>query len=232
MKLTKTLLASSILAASTLATTASVQAADAAPVTANFAASSNYIWRGKTQTADESAISGGVDYAHGSGAYVGTWVSSLNGGNQYEHDIYAGYSMDVGSVGMDFGTILYRYPVGNAQSDFQEIYAHFAISDFEFGADYTIDKEGASSNENDLYLWGSWTTELKKDLSLSLTVGSYDVDGSSTADYTHLQAALSKGDFTFALDKNDHSDADAGAAQGTGTDDLRISISWGQSFDL
>ena len=226
MKLTTTLLVSSLLAASTVAT--SVQAADA-PVTANFGVTSNYIWRGKTQGSDDSAVSGGVDYAHDSGFYIGTWISSLGGNNQYENDIYAGYTMEAGKLGMDFGTILYRYPVGNAQSDFQEIYAHFSISDFEFGADYTVNKEGASSNENDLYLWGSWSTELKKGLGLSLTVGSYDVDGSSTDDYTHFQAALSKGDFTFALDKNDHSDADSGTV---GTNDLRMTISWGQEFDL
>ncbi len=229
MKLTKTLILSGVLAASSVATMA--QAADA-PLTANFAATSNYIWRGKTQSSDQAAVSGGVDYVHDSGFYIGTWVSSLSGSNQYENDIYAGYTMKAGNLGMDFGTILYRYPVGSAQDDFQEIYAHFSISDFEFGADYTVDKESNPADENDLYIWGSWTTELKKDLSLSLTVGSYDVDGSSTADYTHFQAAVSKGDFTFAIDKNDHSDSDAGASNGTGTDDPRISISWGQSFDL
>ena len=221
MKLTTTLLVSSVLAASTVAT--SVQAADA-PVTANFGVTSNYIWRGQTQGSDDSAVSGGVDYAHDSGFYVGTWISSLGGGNQYENDIYAGYTMEAGKLGMDFGTILYRYPVGTAQSDFQEVYAHFSISDFEFGADLTVDKEDNSADQNDLYVWGSWTTELKKDLTLGLLVGSYDYDAAATEDYTHYQASLTKGDFTFALDKNDLS--------GSSDSSLRMTISWGQEFDL
>lgn len=238
MKFTKTLIASSILAASSLAAT--VQAADKSPVTANFAATSNYIWRGATQTSDEAAVSGGIDYAHSSGFYAGTWVSSLGGNSSpstgngsYEHDIYAGYTMDAGPVGMDFGTILYRYPVSSLiKNDFQEIYAHFTISDFGFGVDYTVDKESNVANDNDLYTWVSWSTELKKDLTLGLKIGNYDFDGTSTGDYTHYQVSLAKGDFTFALDQRDLSDADAGAAVGTGTDDLRISISWSQSFDL
>ncbi len=37
--------------------------------TANFAASNNYIWRGLTQSINEAAISGGIDYAADSGFY-------------------------------------------------------------------------------------------------------------------------------------------------------------------
>jgi len=232
MKFTKTLIASSILAASTLSAT--VQAADA-PVTANFAATSNYIWRGQTQTSDEAAVSGGVDYSHASGFYAGTWISSLGGnstpasGNgSYEHDLYAGYTMDAGPVGMDFGTILYRYPVSSAvEADFQEIYAHFSIDAFEFGVDLTIDKEAATAYEDDTYIWASWSTELKKDLNLGVKIGSVDYDDPSSEDYTHYTVSLSKGDFTFALDKNDLTET-----ANNGVDDLRISLSWSQGFDL
>jgi len=232
MKFTKTLLLSGVLAASSVAAT--VQAADA-PLTGNFAATSNYIWRGITQTSDEAAVSGGIDYAHGSGFYIGTWISSLGGnstpatGNgSYEHDIYAGYGMEVGPVGMDFGTILYRYPVSSAvESDFQEIYANFSYEAFEAGVALTIDKEATTSFEDDLYVWGSFSTEIKKDLTLGLTVGNYDYDDPASEDYTHYQVSLSKGDFTFALDKNDLTDS-----ANNGADDLRISLSWSQGFDL
>lgn len=220
MKFSKTLLLSGVLAASSIATT--VQAAGS-PITANFAVTSNYIFRGVTQTSDIAAVQGGIDYAHDSGFYVGTWISNYSTGSQYENDIYGGYTMEVGSVGMDFGTILYRYPIGPTQSDLQEVYANFAIKDFEFGVALTISKEGSPADKNDLYYWGSWSTELKKDLSLGVLVGGYDYDAAATEDYNHYQVSLTKGDFTFALDKNDLT-GDSG--------DLRMSISWGQSFDL
>ncbi|MCG6937050.1 MAG: TorF family putative porin, partial [Gammaproteobacteria bacterium] len=87
----------------------------AAELTANAAISSNYIWRGLTQTNDQAAGSGGIDWAHDSGFYVGTWVSNVafgnvNGGG-YEMDVYAGYGGEVGGFGYDLGAITYQYPV-------------------------------------------------------------------------------------------------------------------------
>ncbi|MBL6906258.1 MAG: hypothetical protein ISR27_12135, partial [Pseudomonadales bacterium] len=64
--------------------------------TANFAASNNYIWRGLTQSINEGAISGGIDYASDSGFYLGTWASNVSydadDAYSYEHDIYFGFS--------------------------------------------------------------------------------------------------------------------------------------------
>ena len=45
--------------------------------TANASATSNYIWRGLTQTTNEAAVQGGIDYAHESGFYAGTWASNV-----------------------------------------------------------------------------------------------------------------------------------------------------------
>ncbi|MEM7468250.1 MAG: TorF family putative porin, partial [Pseudomonadota bacterium] len=45
--------------------------------TANASFSNNYLWRGLTQTQNEPVVSGGIDYAHESGFYVGTWVANV-----------------------------------------------------------------------------------------------------------------------------------------------------------
>jgi uncharacterized protein (TIGR02001 family) len=47
-------------------------------VSANIGAVSNYIWRGVTQTGDQAAIQGGLDYGHESGFYLGTWASNVD----------------------------------------------------------------------------------------------------------------------------------------------------------
>ena len=64
----------------------------AGELTANAAAQSNYIWRGLTQTVNEAAVSGGIDYATDSGFYVGTWASNVSYAADdvysYEHDLY------------------------------------------------------------------------------------------------------------------------------------------------
>ena len=41
---------------------------------ANASVTSNYIWRGLTQTGKESAVKGVIDYAEDSCFYIGTWA--------------------------------------------------------------------------------------------------------------------------------------------------------------
>ena len=106
----------SLLAAAVLAATSTVAMAE---VSMNVGVTSNYVWRGWIQSADEAAVSGGVDYAHESGVYVGAWVSSLGGG-ETEQDIYGGYAGEFSGVGYDVGYINYSYP--NADVDFSEVY--------------------------------------------------------------------------------------------------------------
>jgi uncharacterized protein (TIGR02001 family) len=45
---------------------------------ANIGAVSNYVWRGVTQTGDQPAVQGGLDVAHESGFYAGTWLSNVD----------------------------------------------------------------------------------------------------------------------------------------------------------
>jgi uncharacterized protein (TIGR02001 family) len=45
---------------------------------ANIGAVSNYMWRGVTQTGDQAAVQGGIDVAHESGFYAGTWLSNVD----------------------------------------------------------------------------------------------------------------------------------------------------------
>jgi len=192
------------------------------PLTANVGVTSNYIWRGVTQSADRSAVSGGIDYAHESGFYLGTWASNLDGG-QYEQDIYAGFGFKAGPVDLDIGYIKYMYPVDAAvQADFDEVYLNASYEILSAGVAMTMSKE-AGGAEDDVYMYVGAEFEVKKGLTLGITYGDYDVDGGSAGDYSHMQVSLSKGDFTFAYDDTDQ----------TGTaGDPRVSVSWSQSFDL
>ena len=213
------IIAASLLASATTAGSGVVLAES--PLTANIAVGSNYIWRGATQTADSSAVSGGIDYAHASGFYVGGWWSNLDG-SQYEQDVYAGYDFDAGPVGLDVGYIKYMYPVGAATLDFDEAYVNASFNMFSAGVALTTSKE-AGGDEDDVYMYVGAEFEVKKGLTLGLTYGDYDVDGGSADDYSHVQLSLSKDDFTFAYDKNDKT-GDAG--------DPRVSVSWSKGFDL
>ena len=210
------IIAASLLASAT--TAGSGIALAESPLTANVGVTSNYMWRGMTQASDISAVSGGIDYAHASGAYVGTWVSSLDGGQQ-EMDLYAGYGFDAGPVGLDVGYISYMYPIGAAQLDFSEVYVNATFNVLKAGIAVTTSKESGTL-EDDTYMYIGADVEVKKGLTLGLTYGDYDFEAAG-ADYSHYQLSLSKGDFTFAIDDTDVANSDA-----------RYSVSWSHSLDL
>lgn len=223
----KTIIGGAVLAASVL-----TGPAVAGSFSANIGVSSNYIFRGVTQTADQAAVSGGVDYEHDSGFYAGTWISNVTGyggrttsnTTNYEQDWYAGYGFEAGPVGLDVGYILFTYPVGDGEHDYGEIYVNASWEWLSGGINYTVNKEGNPDKKNDIYLFVSGETEIGNGLALSGTVGRYDYDDdTNNEDYTHFQLAVSKDDFTFAIDKNDLD----GASGST-----RFSVSWSKSFDL
>ncbi len=190
-----------------------------AGVEANIGATSNYIWRGVTQSNDGAAVSGGLDWSDDSGFYLGTWTSSLGGG-QYELDLYGGFGGEIeGGFGYDVGVIAYLYPIGDVESDFTEVYLNGSYGMFNAGVAYTVDTEAGGSG--DLYASAGLDFDLGNDMGLGLTFGSYSYDADSSADWTHVNASISKGDFTFAIDKTDQDDA-AG--------DPRVSVSWGATF--
>ena len=107
-------------AVSALPITASV----AAESSANAAVTSNYVFRGQTQTQDGAAIQGGYDImmSEDKGWYAGVWGSNVNQG--IEVDLYGGWKGVFGSqnkMGYDAGAILYKY-TDSANTDITEIY--------------------------------------------------------------------------------------------------------------
>lgn len=91
-----------------------------AELTANVALTSNYITNGISQTGDDPALQGGLDYEHQSGLYVGGWASNVELG--YEADAYVGYLKVVDNLGIDVGYTSFNYTDNNFDEDTSEIY--------------------------------------------------------------------------------------------------------------
>ena len=111
-----------------------------AGVSSNFSFSSNYFWRGMSQTMDAPAYSGGFDYSSEGGFYAGTWGSNVAfGGAGLELDTYLGYAGETdGGLGWDVGYINYAYPEVT-DADFSEIYV--ALSYAGVGFSYYLGDE-------------------------------------------------------------------------------------------
>ncbi len=221
----KMIIGGAVLAASTLAGTAV-----AGPFSANIGVTSDYLWRGVTQTGDQAAIQGGVDYENENGFYAGTWISNVTWTTTpgYEQDWYLGYGFEAGPVGLDVGYIFYNYPVGTAKEDFGEVYVNASWQWLSGGIAYNTNKEDSSADTGDLYLYVSGDFEAQNGIGYGFTVGRYDFKGGSDYDYNHVRLYMSKSDFTLAFEKNDTDTAFWGA----GSDDHRFTVSWAKSFDL
>lgn len=211
-----------------------------ADLSANAGIFSNYIWRGVSQTGDDAAGQGGIDYGHDSGLYAGTWVSTLGNGNGYELDLYAGFGGEVGGLGYDLGVITYQYPV-SPDINFTEAYISGTMSIVTIGLNYTVD--AASGNENaafdsgDVYVYGKLDFAAGK-TDMSVYAGSYMFDADGTGvnkagdiNYSHFGASVGKDGFTFAVDKNDIEDINPTFGGGN-ADAVRFTVSYSKDFEL
>lgn len=89
---------------------------------------SDYRFRGVSQSDEGLAVQGGITISHESGVYVGAWGSNLAGwgtfgGANMELDLIAGYKFGVGEGTLDTGLVWYMYPSGLDTTDFAELYA-------------------------------------------------------------------------------------------------------------
>jgi len=131
-------------------------------VSANVAMTSEYRFRGVDLSGGDLAIQGGVDIAHDSGFYVGTWASSLDedtvGFGSTELDIYGGWGGDLtDGVALDVGVIGYLYPnAGPGDFDYVEFYGSlgftFGPAEATVGAAYAPKQDSLGGTDN-LYIY-------------------------------------------------------------------------------
>lgn len=100
-----------------IATAVALATAVAMPVAAaegegNVSVTSNYIWRGTTQTGGSGALQGGYDWTADALSY-GIWASTIPG--SYEIDLYGAYSGGTEDAGWSVGYLYYYIPGAAAQ---------------------------------------------------------------------------------------------------------------------
>ena len=169
-----------------VAATAAPAFAQDVTVSGNIALTTDYAFRGVSQTDESPAVQGGFDATFGNtGFYAGTWASNINfgtGGANLELDVYGGYKFALGPVAMDVGVLGYLYPSASddaAELDYYEVYAKPSIAltkEFTLGGAlyYSPEFTGASGNATYLEVNGAYA--VSPELSLSGAVGYQTVD--------------------------------------------------------
>jgi uncharacterized protein (TIGR02001 family) len=190
---------------------ASAQSA-ASPLTGNLTVTSDYRFRGISQSFKQPALQGGIDFNHASGFYLGNWNSSVSG-NQYlngaslEMDFYGGYKAALAKdVTLDVGGLYYYYPGSYYSSvtkkdryDNFELYVggtfgplsakvSVAVTDF-FGQDETT-SAATGSTKGSYYLEGNYATEIMPKVTLGAHVGYQNVRNFSDANYVDYKLGL------------------------------------------
>jgi uncharacterized protein (TIGR02001 family) len=180
-------------------------------VTYNVGLYSQYIFRGLTQTDQDPALQGGIDYSHSSGFYLGSWatnISWLSDADAYktsslELDIYGGFANTIGDTGVGYnvGVLQYIYPgsknPGVKSAETTEVYGSLS---YEWLAAKlsVVASDGAFGLKN---ADGSWYAELNANYPIGETgftinghVGRQEFKGSGNdvADYTDWKIGATK----------------------------------------
>ncbi len=213
--------------ASLLATTAflSAQASAVDGLSANVAATSNYLWRGLEQSNGSAAVSGGVDYSSNSGFYVGTWASNADWaeGMTYELDLYGGFSGNINeNLSYDVGFIYYAYPDElSGDADFSEIYGSLSYNSLTVGLAALTSGEGADAGDT-IYASADYSISLANEAEITLHIGSYSGDwlAEDSIDYG---VSLNKSGFTLGASATD--------LDGAGGD-VKVYLAYGIDIDL
>ncbi len=165
-----------------LAVTMSISALASLTNTASL--TSDYVWRGQTQTSHNAAVQGSFDYEHSSGIYGGLWLSNTSG-NGSESNISLGYKKIFGELSVSLGGLMYHY-IQNGSADTMEYNFGLGHSGYDFSVNYVDDHFGSDVSSYYLSLSKSFYFT-SKDFGLNLALGytSYD-DEAKKGEKNHI----------------------------------------------
>jgi uncharacterized protein (TIGR02001 family) len=189
----KTLLAIAATLAAAVPTVASAQLAF------NVGATTDYRYRGVSQTQLKPALQGGVDYTAG-GFYVGAWASTIRwikkagGDANVEIDVYGGYKGEIAKdFGYDVGVLTYIYPSNklSPSANTTELYGALTYGPATLKYSHAVtDLFGVPDSKNSYYVDLSAGFEVSG-LTLTPHVG-----------YQHVKNGISYADYSLAVSKD------------------------------
>ncbi len=143
-------------------------------LTSTATLTTDYDFRGVTQTAQDPALQASLDLAFDSGLYLGAWGSNVDFGDDtasdVEIDIYAGFAGGITeTLGYDLGAVFYFYVDDDDDIDYAEFYAgldyQILSTKFWYAPDYLDSNDSAYYLEanlaGDSLPWGlGWTAHV------------------------------------------------------------------------
>jgi len=163
-----------------------------------LAATSDYVFRGVSQSDENPAAQASFTYTTPVGLYTGVWASSVDfgsGGPDIEYDTYVGYNIDV-SEAVNIDVMLNRYNYEGSANDsalaYNELIAKTTLlGNYSATIAYTSDYLGSS--EDSWYYALAAGVDLPNDFSLGFSAAHTTIDASLPFDdYSDYAVSLGK----------------------------------------
>ncbi|RMG93796.1 MAG: hypothetical protein D6708_04935 [Candidatus Dadabacteria bacterium] len=198
--------------------------------TANVAYTSDYVFRGVSQTNSSWAVQGGFDYAAPAGVYLGTWASNVSFGGGVEMDFYGGYAGETAGFSYDLGVVYYAYPKSHDDPELNFVEGSLSLGyglpalgpvTPSVGLSYAYSSDFFGEDGPAHYLAGSLGLDLPWGLSVSgdlgwqtvagdkTTGGGAGLDGDDGFDYWHYRVGVAASAKGFDLDLSYHNTTEA-----------------------
>ena len=162
--------------------------------TGNVALTSNYVFRGISQTQSRPTLQGSLDYSHPAGFYLGFWGSGLDYGvsqPRHEFDFYGGYTHSINkSLSLSVGALNYAF-VGQGTRNTLEFPLKLQWEDFRIG--YAFAPLWLGTGGFGGYASAGWTRPYAWHLSPAVSLGVSHFSGKAPySAYADFRAGISR----------------------------------------
>lgn len=165
-----------------------------ADISGNATLTSDYVWRGSSQTREKPAVQAGVKYAHDSGFYASVWGSNVkfkpDNNASSEFDIALGWS---GKLAQDWALdaflLRYQYPGAQGSPNWNEVNAVITWRDnYWLSVGYSTNAMASKTTGIDTLVGARYP--LNDQWRIEGTLAHYFLDSAYADSYTHVALSV------------------------------------------
>ncbi|MDX2224050.1 MAG: TorF family putative porin [Rhodospirillaceae bacterium] len=167
-------------------------------IAGSVALTSDYMFRGISQTQSDPAVQGSLTWNSGVGFYAGFWGTNVEftpGDNaDLELDLYAGYAGSVDKFTYDIGVIYYAYPGARNGTDYGYVEGALKVG-YDFGpaiwsAGFYYTPDNFAGTEDGVYLTTGLAVPFADSFKIDANIGRAEVNPAFGADYFDWNVGL------------------------------------------
>ncbi len=165
----------------------------------SLAATSDYVFRGVSQTDESPALQGSLDVGHANGLYAGIWASNVDfdspDGIDMELNFYVGWTFEFDNdSALDLQFVRYQYPGANPGYgiNYNELMIGYSFLEY-YTATVAYSDDFLRSGESTFYYHAGADFPLSVgELNLTLGAGLNDISSAAGSDYWDYQVGVNR----------------------------------------